>query len=162
MKIDRAFHALTCISPFYGYFSRSCVIGAMRLFLCSARLWEYFTGLRRSYDAGWAAVWWKCFLGSPWADFECRCAYRYIQISAPYDRPWKYHSTYLPWNLMFRACFSEKFTICSCRFSLVHSFNTGFLLMMTAVSKGRILGNGIAFSGAVCYNLGVRVGGRLA
>ena len=25
MKIDRAFHALTCFSPFYGYFSRSCV-----------------------------------------------------------------------------------------------------------------------------------------
>ena len=32
VKIDRAFHALTCILPFYGSFSRSCVIGAMRLF----------------------------------------------------------------------------------------------------------------------------------
>ena len=33
VKIDRAFHALTCFLPFHGYFSRSCVIGAMRLSL---------------------------------------------------------------------------------------------------------------------------------
>jgi len=38
VKIDRAFHALTCVSPFHGCFSRSCVIGAMRLFSVSARL----------------------------------------------------------------------------------------------------------------------------
>lgn len=38
----------------------------------------------------------------------------------------------------------------------------GFLLMMTVILEGGFLGNGIAFSGAVCYNLGVRVGGRLA
>ena len=92
VKIDRAFHALTCFSPFYGDFSRSCVFGAMRLSLCSAQLWEYFTGARRSNDAGWAAVWWNLPFGSPWADFECRYAYRYIQISAPPDRPWKYPS----------------------------------------------------------------------
>ena len=34
--------------------------------------------------------------------------------------------------------------------------------MMTVNLEGGFLGNGIAFSGAVCYNLGVRVGGRLA
>ena len=34
--------------------------------------------------------------------------------------------------------------------------------MMTAVSEGRILGNGIAFSGAVWYNLEVGVSTRLA
>jgi len=96
VKIDRAFHALTCFSPFHGYFSRSCVIGAMRLSLCSARLWEYFTGLRRSYDAEWAAVWWNYSLGSPWADFECRYAYRYIQISALSDHLWKHPFTLLP------------------------------------------------------------------
>ena len=158
VKIDRAFHALTCISPFYGYFSRSCVIGAMRLFSVSARLWEYFTGLRRSYYAGWAAVWWNLPFGSPWADFECRYAYRYIQISALPDRPWKYPSTLLPTFLRKCSWFSEKFTVCSWRFSLLHSFNMGFLLMMTVGLEGRFLGNGIAFSGAVCYNLGVRVG----
>lgn len=46
-------------------------------------------------------------------------------------------------------------------FSLLHSFNMGFLLMMTGISEGRFLGNEIAFSGTVCYNLGVRVSGRL-
>ena len=34
--------------------------------------------------------------------------------------------------------------------------------MMTVISEGAFLENGIAFSGVVCYNLGVRVGGRLA
>ena len=124
----------------------------MRLSLCSARLWEYFTGLRRSYDAGWAAVWWNLPFGSPWADFECRYAYRYIQISAPLDHPWKYPSTLLP--TFFRKCswFSEKFTVCSWRFSLLHSFNTGFLLMMMAILEGGFLENGIAFWGKVWYN----------
>ena len=158
VKIDRAFHALTCFSPFYGDFSRSCVFGAMRLSLCSARLWEYFTGVRRSYYAGWAAVWWNLPFGSPWADFECRYAYRYIQISALPDRPWKYPSTLLPTFLRKCSWFSEKFTVCSWRFSLSHKFNSGFLFMVTVISEGRFLGNGIAFSGAVCYNLGVRVG----
>ena len=162
MKIDRAFHALTCFSPLHGDFSRSCVFGAMRLFSVSARLWEYFTGVRRSYDAGWAAVWWNLPFGSPWADFECRYAYRDIQISALPDRPWKTPLTYLPWNLRFRALFSEKFTICSWRFSLLHSFNTGFLLMMTVNLVGGFFGNGIAFSGKVWYNLGVGVSTRLA
>jgi len=37
-----------------------------------------------------------------------------------------------------------------------------FLLMMTAISEGAFLENGIAFSGVVCYNLGVRVGEQLA
>ena len=152
MKIDRAFHALTWILPFHGCFSRSCVIGAMRLSLCSARLWEYFTGVRRSYDAGWAAVWWNYFLGSPWADFECRYAYRYIQISALPDCPWKTTSTYLPLFLKICSWFSEKFTACSWWFSLLHSFNMGFLLMMTVISVGSFLGNGIAFSGVVWYN----------
>ena len=46
----------------------------------------------------------------------------------------------------------QKFTVCSWRFSLLHSFNTGFLLMMTAISDGEFLGNGIAFSGLVWYN----------
>ena len=152
VKIDRAFHALTCISPFHGDFSRSCVFGAMRLSLCSARLWKYFTGVRRSYDAGWAAVWWKYFLGSPWADFECRYAYRYIQISALPDHPWKYPFIYLPWNLKICSWFSEKFTICSWWFSLLHSWGMGFLLMMTAILVVGFLGNGIAFSGKIWYN----------
>ena len=30
VKIDRAFHALTCILPFHGYFSRFCVIFLIR------------------------------------------------------------------------------------------------------------------------------------
>ena len=134
----------------------------MRLSLCSARLWEYFTGLRRSYDAGWAAVWWNLPFGSPWADFECRYAYRYIQISAPLDHPWKYPSTLLP--TFFRKCswFSEKFTVCSWRFSLLHSFNTGFLLMMTVNLEGGFLENGIAFWGKVWYDLEVGVSTRLA
>ena len=131
VKIDRAFHALTCFSPFYGTFSRSCVFGAMRLSLCSARLWEYFTGLRRSYDAGWAAVWWNLPFGSPWADFECRYAYRYIQISALPDRPRKTPSTLLPTFLRKCSWFSEKFTFCSWWFSLLHRFNMGFLFMVT-------------------------------
>ena len=72
--------ARVSISPLHGCFSRACVIGAMRLFSVSARLWLYDTWVRRSYYAGWAAVWWNYFFGSPWADFECRYAYRYIQI----------------------------------------------------------------------------------
>ena len=97
---------------------------------CSARLWEYYTGVRRSYDAEWAAVWWKCFFGSPWADHECRYAYRYIQISALPECPWKTPSTYLPWNLKICSWFSEKFTDCSWRFSLLHNFNSSFLYDM--------------------------------
>ena len=128
----------------------------------SARLWEYFTVVRRSYDAGWAAVWWNYFLGSPWADFECRYAYRYIQISALPDRPWKYPSTLLPTFLRKCSWFSEKFTICSWQFSFLHSFNTGFLCMMTVISEGGFLGNGIAFLGKAWYNLEVGVSTRLA
>ena len=137
-------------------------VRAMRLSLCSAQLWGYFTGVRRSYYAGWAAVWWNYFLGSPWADFECRYAYRYIQISALPDRPWKYPSTLLPTFLRKCSWFSEKFTICSWQFSLLHSFNMGFLLMMTMILEGGFLGNEIAFLGKVWYNLEVGVSTRLA
>jgi hypothetical protein len=38
----------------------------------------------------------------------------------------------------------------------------GFLLMMTVILEGAFLGNGIAFSGAVWYNLGAEASSWLA
>ena len=151
MKIDRAFHALTCISPFYGYFSRSCVIGAMRLFSVPHGSESILLGYGAVMMLGGRQSG-ETFRSALWADFECRYAYRYIQISVPSDRLWKTPSTYLPTFWRFRAWFSEKFTVCSWWFSLLHSFNTGFLLMMTVISEGGFLGNGIAFSGMIWYN----------
>ena len=46
------------------------------------------------------------------------------------------------------------------RFALLHSWGMGFLPLMTVILEGGFFGNGIAFSWEVCYNLGVRVGGR--
>jgi hypothetical protein len=55
--IHRAFHALACILPFYGSFSRFCVIWSYATFsLYRSRLCIHFTGLRRSCYAGRAAV----------------------------------------------------------------------------------------------------------
>ncbi len=48
---------------------------------------SFFCKVDWLYYAGWAAVWWNLPFGSPWADFECRYTYRYIQISALPDRP---------------------------------------------------------------------------
>ena len=143
VKIDWAFHALTCFSPFYGIFSRSCVIGAMRLFSVSVTaltIWYWGTAQLSCWLSGSLV---KLFFGTTWADFECRYAYLSADRQVvtfkflPRLTLWKTPSTYLPTFLRFRAWFSEKFTVCSWRFSLLHSFNTVFLLMMTAISEGR-------------------------
>ena len=135
-----------------------------RLFFTLLRDWSYATFLciRTALTIwywGTAQLW--CWVGGSLVKPSVRLSLSRFWMSiclslhsnfCPAWPPMKIPFCYLPWNLRFRAWFSEKFTVCSWRFSLLHSFNTGFLLMMTVISEGGFLGNGIAFSGMIWYN----------